>query len=76
MFTASRAIQSLDADLLLGKTQMGRGGLGSAGIYGLTLMRNNSMRPGSLGYSPVFSGTANGNARVTLVQGNNPCTHR
>lgn len=71
MFTASRAIQSLDADLLLGKTQVGTGLLGSTGTYGLTLMRNNSMRPGNLGYSPVFSGTANGNARVTLVQGNN-----
>lgn len=71
MFTASRAIQPLDADLLLGKTSVGSGLLGSTGTYGATLARNNSMRPGNLGYSPVFSGIANGNARVTLVQGNN-----
>ncbi|EGO1504488.1 fimbria/pilus outer membrane usher protein [Salmonella enterica] len=71
MFTASRAIQALNADLLLGKTSVGDGLLGSTGTYGATLMRNNSMRPGNLGYSPVFPGIANSNARVTLVQGNN-----
>lgn len=71
MFTASRAIQALNADLLLGKTSVGDGLLGSAGTYGVTLTRNNSMRPGNLGYAPVFSGIANSTARVTLVQGSN-----
>lgn len=71
MFTASRAIQPLDADLLLGKTSVGDGLLGHTGTYGLTLTRNNSMRPGNLGYTPVFSGIARGSARVTLVQGSN-----
>lgn len=71
MFTASRALQSLNADLLLGKTSVGEGLLGSTGTYGATLTRNNSMRPGNLGYRPVFSGIANSPARVTLMQGNN-----
>lgn len=71
MFTASRALQTLNADLLLGKTNVGDGLLGSTGTYGITLTRNNSMRPGNIGYSPVFSGIANSSARVTLVQGNN-----
>lgn len=71
MFTASRALQPLDADLLLGKTSVGNGLLGHTGTYGLTLTRNNSMRPGHLGYTPVFSGIARGSARVTLVQGSN-----
>ncbi|EGO3302132.1 PefC/AfrB family outer membrane usher protein [Salmonella enterica] len=71
MFTASRAIQALNADLQLGKTSVGDGLLGSTGTYGVTLTRNNSMRPGNLGYKPVFSGIANSAARVTLVQGSN-----
>ncbi|EJJ1300001.1 PefC/AfrB family outer membrane usher protein [Salmonella enterica] len=71
MFTASRAIQALNADLVLGKTQVGDGLLGSTGTYGATLTHNNSMRPGELGYRPVFSGIANGYARVTLTQGKN-----
>lgn len=71
MFTASRAIKSLNADLMLGKTQVGDGLLGSTGTYGATLTHNNSMRPGALGYRPVFSGIANGYARVTLTQGKN-----
>lgn len=69
MFTASRAIQALKADLLLGKTQVGTGLLGSTSTYGATLSRNNSMQPGNLGYSPVFSGIADSMARVTLTQG-------
>lgn len=71
MFTASRVVQSLDAELLAGKNQVGDSLLGSAGTYGVTITRNNSMRPGNLGYRPVFSGQTNGNARVTLVQGSN-----
>ncbi|POT24533.1 outer membrane usher protein PefC [Citrobacter freundii] len=71
MFTASRAIQSLHADLLLGKTNIGEGVLGSSGTYGVTLIRNNSMRSENLAYTPRFSGIARSSARVTLVQKNN-----
>lgn len=68
MFTASRAIRLLSADLLVGKTSTGDSMLGSTGTYGVSLSRNNSMKPGNLGYSPVFSGIANGPSRVTLTQ--------
>lgn len=69
MLTATRAIRSLSADLALGKTSTGNNLLGSTGTYGVSLSRNNSMRPGNLGYSPVFSGSASGPSRVTLTQG-------
>ncbi|EEV6030490.1 outer membrane usher protein PefC [Escherichia coli] len=68
MFTATRAIRSLSADLAVGKTSTGDSLLGSSGTYGISLSRNNSMKPGNLGYSPVFSGIANGPSRVTLIQ--------
>ncbi|MFL4202741.1 F4 (K88) fimbrial usher FaeD [Escherichia coli] len=68
MFTASRAIRLLNADLLVGKTSTGDSMLGSTGTYGVSLSRNNSMKPGNLGYTPVFSGIANGPSRVTLTQ--------
>ncbi|WP_250219977.1 F4 (K88) fimbrial usher FaeD [Escherichia coli] len=68
MFTATRAIRALSADLAVGKTSTGDSLLGSTGTYGVSLSRNNSMRPGNLGYTPVFSGIANGPSRVTLTQ--------
>lgn len=68
MFTASRAIRLLSADLLVGKTSTGSSMLGSTGTYGISLSRNNSMTPGNLGYTPVFSGIADGPSRVTLTQ--------
>ncbi|EDQ1421325.1 F4 (K88) fimbrial usher FaeD [Salmonella enterica] len=68
MFTATRAIRSLSADLAAGKTSTGDSLLGSTGTYGVSLSRNNSMKPGNLGYTPVFSGIANGPSRVTLTQ--------
>ncbi|ADP11028.1 Outer membrane usher protein fimD precursor [Erwinia sp. Ejp617] len=68
MFTATRAIRSLSADLAVGKTQTGNSLLGSTGTYGVSLSRNNSMKPGNLGYTPLFSGIANGPSRVTLTQ--------
>lgn len=68
MFTASHAIRALSADLAVGKTSTGDSLLGSTGTYGVSLSRNNSMRPGNLGYTPVFSGIANGPSRVTLTQ--------
>ncbi|WP_105493588.1 F4 (K88) fimbrial usher FaeD, partial [Escherichia coli] len=68
MFTASRAIRLLSADLSVGKTSTGDSMLGSTGTYGVSLSRNNSMKPGNLGYTPVFSGIANGPSRVTLTQ--------
>ncbi|EAV2220372.1 outer membrane usher protein PefC [Salmonella enterica] len=68
MFTATRAIQALSADLAVGKTSTGDNLLGSTGTYGVSLSRNNSMKPGNLGYTPVFSGIAKGPSRVTLMQ--------
>lgn len=68
MFTATQAIRALSADLAVGKTSTGDNLLGSTGTYGVSLSRNNSMKPGSLGYTPVFSGIANGPSRVTLKQ--------
>lgn len=68
MFTATRAIQLLSADLAVGKTSTGDSMLGSTGTYGASLSRNNSMKPGNIGYTPVFSGIANSPSRVTLNQ--------
>ena len=68
MFTATRAIRALSADLAVGKTSTGDSLLGNTGTYGVSLSRNNSMKPGNLGYTPVFSGIANGPSRVTLTQ--------
>lgn len=68
MFTATRAIRALSADLAVGKTSTGDNLLGSTGTYGVSLSRNNSMKPGNLGYTPVFSGIADGPSRVTLTQ--------
>lgn len=68
MFTATRAIRFLRADLAAGKVNAGDNLLGSTGMYGISLTRNNSMKLGNLGYTPVFSGIANGPSRVTLSQ--------
>lgn len=69
MLTATRAIRYLQADLAVGNIYIGNSLLGSAGVYGGELKRNNSMKSGDLGYSPVFSGIANSPSRVTLSQG-------
>lgn len=68
-FTATRAIQSLNADLSVGQIQSGDSLLGGTGIYGASLTNNNKMKPGNLGYMPIFSGIANSPSRVTLTQG-------
>ncbi|WP_202908028.1 fimbria/pilus outer membrane usher protein [Pseudomonas chlororaphis] len=68
MFTASRPIKPLQADFLVGKTFVGDGLLGSAGVMGSTLRSNSSMRFNDIGYRPVFSGVARSNARVSLIQ--------
>nr|ALG88444.1 Heat shock protein E [Pectobacterium carotovorum] len=70
VFTVSKAILALQADLVLGKTSVSSGELGGLSTYGMTLSSNQSMRRQTQGYTPVFSGTASSNARVTLRQGN------
>ncbi|MGF7483728.1 fimbria/pilus outer membrane usher protein [Providencia sp. SP181] len=70
VFTVSKAILALQADLLVGKTSVGSGELGGLSTYGMILNSNQSMRRQTKGYTPVFSGTAHSNARVTLRQGN------
>lgn len=71
MLTATRVIRSMSADLMVGKTSTGDSMLGSTSTYGVSLSRNNSMKPGNLGYIPVFSGIARGPSRVILVQNGN-----
>lgn len=68
-FMATRAIRPLNADLSIGQIQAGDSLLGGTGIYGVSLVNNNRMKPGNLGYMPVFSGVANSPSRVTLTQG-------
>lgn len=70
VFTLSKAILSLQADVILGKTSVSSGELGGLSTYGMTLSSNANMRRQTLGYTPIFSGIANSNARVTLRQGN------
>ncbi|WP_000876399.1 PefC/AfrB family outer membrane usher protein [Vibrio metoecus] len=66
--TASRALYDLMADLTLGRTYAGNSLAGGAGLMGVSVVSNSGMRPNNLGYTPVFSGVANTNARVTLTQ--------
>ncbi len=66
--TASRALYDLKADLTVGRTYTGNSLVGGAGLMGVGVVSNSSMRPNDLGYMPVFSGVANTNARVTLTQ--------
>lgn len=70
VFTVSKAILALQADLLLGKMSVSSGELSGLSTYGMTLRSNQSMRRQTQGYTPVFSGSASSNARVTLRQGN------
>nr|WP_265340100.1 fimbria/pilus outer membrane usher protein [Vibrio parahaemolyticus] len=65
---ASRALYGLKSDLTIGKTYAGGALAGGAGMVGISLKNNRSMLPNNLGYTPVFSGVANSNARVTLIQ--------
>jgi outer membrane usher protein FimD/PapC len=71
MFTASRPIKPLQADVLVGKTFVGDSLLGSASVIGGALRSNSSMRSDDIGYRPVFSGVARSNARVSLIQAGN-----
>lgn len=69
VFTLSRALLPLQADMVLGKTAVSSGELGGLSTYGVTLSSNAAMRRQTQGYRPVFSGTASSNARVSLRQG-------
>lgn len=66
--SATRAIQSLKSDLIIGKTYGGSSLTGGAGMLGFGLSSNSSMLPNDIGYSPVFNGVAKTHARVTLLQ--------
>ncbi len=68
MITATRALYDLKADLTLGKTFVSNSLVGGAGLLGIGLASNSGMLPNELGYTPVFSGMANSDARVTLTQ--------
>ncbi len=66
--TASRALYDLKADLTVGKTYTGNSLVGGAGLLGIGIVSNSSMSPNALGYTPIFSGVATSNARVSLTQ--------
>ncbi|ODS05579.1 PefC/AfrB family outer membrane usher protein [Vibrio scophthalmi] len=66
--TASRALYDFKADLTVGRTYTGNSLVGGAGLTGIGVVSNSSMRPNDLGYTPVFSGVASSHARVTLSQ--------
>ncbi|TCW20767.1 fimbria/pilus outer membrane usher protein [Vibrio crassostreae] len=68
MLTVSRALYDLKADLTVGKAFTGNSLVGGGSLLGLGLASNNSMLPSEVGYTPVFSGIANSDARVTLIQ--------
>ncbi|PSV09551.1 PefC/AfrB family outer membrane usher protein [Photobacterium kishitanii] len=68
MINATRALQELNADLTLGKTFVSNSLAGSTSLLGMSLTSNSTMLPNKLGYTPVFSGIARTNARVTLIQ--------
>ncbi|WP_045589652.1 PefC/AfrB family outer membrane usher protein [Vibrio vulnificus] len=68
MVTATRAIYDLKADLTVGKTYVANSLVGGAGLLGLGLASNSSMKANDIGYKPIFSGIANSDARVTLTQ--------
>ena len=68
MVSTTRALQKLNADLTLGKTFISNSLAGSASLLGVSLTSNNAMLPNKQGYTPIFSGIARTNARITLVQ--------
>ncbi|WP_318514639.1 PefC/AfrB family outer membrane usher protein [Photobacterium leiognathi] len=68
MVSATRALQKLNADLTLGKTFISNPLAGSTSLLGVGLTSNSAMLPNKQGYTPVFSGIARTNARVTLAQ--------
>jgi outer membrane usher protein FimD/PapC len=64
------AIAPIRGNLILGKTQTASTLLPDFGFYGAALRSDSSMVPWSQrGYSPVISGVANSNARITITQG-------
>lgn len=68
MITATRALYDLKSDLSIGKTFVSNSLVGGASLFGVSLSSNSSMKPNDLGYTPVFSGVAKSDARVTLTQ--------
>ncbi|HIF9182377.1 TPA: fimbria/pilus outer membrane usher protein [Photobacterium damselae] len=69
--TATRAIKTLGADLVVGKTYVNNASASSSGLLGIGINSNSRMSHDDLGYSPIFSGIARTYARVTLMQNNN-----
>ncbi|ECG8656200.1 PefC/AfrB family outer membrane usher protein [Salmonella enterica subsp. diarizonae] len=67
--TLSRAIKSLEGDLIIGNTYTSSSLMDSFSFYGVQLRSNNTMTPERRSnYSPIISGIAKGNARVTIKQ--------
>ncbi|UMV38692.1 PefC/AfrB family outer membrane usher protein (plasmid) [Shigella flexneri] len=67
--TLSRAIKSLEGDLIIGDTYTNTSLMDNISFYGVQLRSNNAMTPERRGdYSPIISGIAKSNARVTVKQ--------
>lgn len=65
----SRAIKSLEGDLIIGETYTSSSLMDSVSFYGVQLRSNNAMTPERrTDYSPVINGIAKSNARVTIKQ--------
>ncbi|SUC25517.1 Outer membrane usher protein fimD precursor [Providencia rustigianii] len=65
----SRAIKSLEGDLIIGETYTNSSLMNSVSFYGVQLRSNNAMTPERRSnYSPIINGIAKSNARVTIKQ--------
>lgn len=65
----SRAIKSLESDLIIGDTYTSSSLMDSVSFYGVQLRSNNLMTPERRSdYAPVINGIAKSNARVTITQ--------
>lgn len=64
----SRGLYELKSDLTVGKSHTGGSIIGGASMVGISLSTNRNMQITPPGYTRIFSGIANSNARVSLVQ--------
>jgi len=66
--SATHAVRMLKSDLTVGKTYGGSALTGGASMLGISLSSNSAMAPNDIGYTPIFTGIAKTNARVSLTQ--------
>ncbi|WP_435249450.1 fimbria/pilus outer membrane usher protein [Vibrio sp. nBUS_14] len=66
--SAARPIKSLESDLIVGKMFTNSDILNGFGLTGLGLRKNTAQSGFDYGYKPIFSGTANSQALVSIIQ--------